>query len=46
MIFKLMGVWLFFDGFLSLFLCSDKKINYQLARAIRAIIGVVIFVLK
>lgn len=46
MIFKLMGLWLFFDGFLSLFLCSDKKINYQLARAIRSIIGLFIFILK
>ena len=46
MLFKIIGVWLFFDGFFSLFVCSDKKINYQLARVIRAIIGIVLFVLK
>lgn len=46
MLFKVIGVWLFLDGFLSLFLCSDKKISYQIPRVIRFLIGIVIFILK
>jgi len=37
---KAIGVWLFFDGVLSLFLCADKKWHYQLVRVIRALIGI------
>ena len=37
---KLIGVWLFFDGILSLVVCSDKKVLYQAARTVRAVIGV------
>ncbi len=46
MLFKVIGVWLFFDGFISLFLCSDKKLSYQAPRVIRSLIGIVIFILK
>ena len=43
---KAVGIWLFLDGLLSLFLCSDKKWNYQLIRALRIVIGIVLFVIR
>ena len=34
------GIWLTADGILSMVLVSDKRFFWQLARAVRAVIGV------
>jgi hypothetical protein len=39
---KIMGVWLFFDGFVSLIAVKDKRRIYQIIRIVRAIIGVIL----
>lgn len=43
---KIIGVWLFFDGLVSLFICAEKKFLYQAARAIRLALGIVLFFIK
>ena len=46
MVLKVIGIWLVLDGGFSLVLCSDKVWKYQLARAIRAIFGLVLIMIS
>jgi hypothetical protein len=40
---KIIGVWVFFDGVLSLFLVRDRRFLYQLLRGVRAVLGIILF---
>jgi|GEM_PF-2013841 len=43
---KLVGLWLFLDGLVSMAKCSDKKWTFQIVRVIRAVLGIALILVK